>query len=131
MNQRIAKFHRETIRGLIQTTVNRTRLDLSRRRLIDNTVIIDWTQIRPLIQGINILYNQVTHSIPERVALNTLIIEIRTRIAQIIPGISNLEEFEEALTEGIKAYSQHIKENHFEPPVNFEGFQQSLEVQFK
>ena len=131
MNKRIAKFHRETIRGLIQTTVNRTSLDLSRRRLIDNTVVIDWTQIRPLIQGINILYNQVTHSIPERVALNALIIEIRTRITQIIPGISNLEEFEEALTEGIKAYSRHIKENRFEPPVNFEGFQQSLEVQFK
>ena len=125
------QFHQETIRGLIQTTLNRMHLDFERRSLIPLGSTVDWTNIRTLIQGIDILFRQAINSRAERTAVRNLIIEIRGRMANTIPGISNLDEFETALSNGIKAYSRHIKRHHIIPPDNFRGFQQTLEDQFR
>ena len=124
------RFHRDTIRGLIQTTINRTHLDLERRGLIRPGTIVDWTNIRILNQGIDLLYNQEENSRRERAALNALIIEIRTRITNTIPGISNLAEFEEALKRGIQTYSQYIKTRNLTQTQNPQGFFQTLKDQF-
>ena len=125
------QFHQQTIRGLIQTTINRTHLDLERRGLIAFGTVIDWTNIRTLVQGIDILFRQPLASRRERVAVDNLIIEVRGRILHTIPGIANLEEFEGALKAGIKAYSRHIRRNHVILPANHRGFRQTLEDQFR
>src|SRR5215211_9383224 len=117
------QFHQQTISGLIQTTVNTTHLDLERRGLITLGTTVDWTNIRTLVQGIDILFRQRINTRRERIAVSNLIIEVRGRITSTIPGIANLEEFEEALNRGIKAYFRHIKENHIAPPAQFLGFQ--------
>jgi hypothetical protein len=52
------QLHQQTIRGLIQNTVNGTHLDLKRRALIPFGRTVDWTNIRSLVQGIDILFKQ-------------------------------------------------------------------------
>src|SRR3954447_6462071 len=125
------QFHQQIIRGLIQTTVNGTHLDLERRALIPFGRTVNWTNIRSFIQGIDILFNQEVNTRRERIAVSNLLIEVRGRITHTIPGIANLEEFETALSYGIKAYSRHIKRNHIVLPGNHGGFRQTLEDQFR
>ena len=89
MNER--EFHQQTIRGLIQTTVNRTHLDLERRGLIPVGTPIDWTNIRVLIQGIEILFTQQIQSEGERIAIRNLAIEIRTKLDHFTAVIQNFD----------------------------------------
>src|SRR3954452_18357739 len=88
------QFHQQIIRGLIQTTVNGTHLDLERRALIAFGRTVNWTNIRSFIQGIDILFSQEINTRRERIAVSNLLIEVRGRITHTIPGIANLEEFE-------------------------------------
>ena len=104
----VKELHQQTIRRLIQTTVNRTHLNLERRGLITEGLTVDWTGIRSLNREIDLLF---THGIAlqrEEHTINNLIVEVQTRAPTTYQGISNIEEFEQALAEGIQAYSQHI-----------------------
>ena len=59
------EVHQQIILGLIQTTVNRTFLDLERRRLFDVTAqnqVIDWSNIRTLSNGIDWLFDSAINS---------------------------------------------------------------------
>ena len=126
----VQRFHQQTIRGLIQTTVNRTHLDLERRELISIGTTVDWNNIRSLVQGIDILFKHKINTQRERLSIENLVVDIRTRITHTIFGIANLEEFEEALARGIAAYSRYIKRNNLSQPANSGGFRQTLEEQF-
>src|SRR6266487_2571826 len=125
----VQRFHQQTIRGLIQTTVNRTHLNLERRELISIGTTVDWNNIRSLVQGIDILFRHEINTRRERLSIENLVVDVRTRITHTISGIANLEEFEEALARGIAAYSQYIKRNNLSQPAN-RGFCQTLEEQF-
>src|SRR5215212_8272861 len=102
-------LHLQTIRDLIQTTVNRTHLDLERRQLIAEGLIVDWTSINSLIHEINFLYEREIRSRRERQTIDNLIIEVRLRATQTYPGLPDHRAFETSLAEGIRAYSRHIK----------------------
>ena len=130
MNRRVKAFHRETIRGLIQKTVNLTLVDLEQRSLVPIRVIIDWTYIRTLIQGIDILYEQEIGSEAEEIALRNISIEIQNRTATIQSGIFDQEGYQQSLVNGIRAYSRHIKIERLTPQPHLNGFQQTLEDQF-
>ena len=80
------EFHQQTILGLIQTTVNWTFSDLTRRNLIDVNIkehIIDWTNLRTLINKIDWLFNQEIGLQRERISVENLITEIHTRAPTI------------------------------------------------
>ena len=70
-------FHQFTIRGLIQTTVNRTYIDLTRRQIIDEESIVDWTNLRSLSNEINFLFESAVDSEREANILNNIIVEIQ------------------------------------------------------
>src|SRR6266480_3005677 len=130
MNRQVKTLHRDTIRGLLQKTINLTLLDLEQRELIPRGAVIDWTRIRTFTQAIDILFEQEIGSEAERVARRNIITEIRGRITSIIPGLSNLENYEQALEDGIRAYSRHIKTNRLIPQPHINGFRQTLDDQF-
>src|ERR1700744_838381 len=123
-------FHLETIRGLIRHTTNRTHLDLEQRGLTAIGTIVDWTNLRTFNNEINSLFRSAVRSHREQIAVNNLIVETRRRTAHFATAIANLAEYEEAIADGIKAYSRYIKENHYRPARNFRGFFQSIEEQF-
>jgi len=54
---KVKEFHQHTIRGLIQITVNKTHLDLERRRIIEEGSVVDWTDIQSLIREIDFLFS--------------------------------------------------------------------------
>src|SRR5688572_26314187 len=118
----VKEFHQQTVIGLLQTTVNRTYLDLIRRQLIDIESVVDWTNIRSLTNEINWLFRREIDSRLERQSLDNIRIEIQTRAPFIYQGIVNAREFETSLIDGIRAYSRYIKENNLVPPINFRGF---------
>src|SRR4051794_30064341 len=124
------ELHQQTIKGLIQTTVNRTHLDLERRGLIAEGTTVDWNQIRSLDREINLLFTHGMTSRREAQSIRNLIVEVRTRAITTYQGIPNTEDFEVALAKGIQVYSRHIRDNNIRPPNNFAGFQQTLEEQF-
>src|SRR5437764_1384300 len=130
MNRQVKTLHRDTIRGLLQKTINLTLLDLEQRELITRGAVIDWTHIRTFTQAIDILFEREIESEAERVARRNIIIEIRGRITSIIPGISNLENYEHSLEAGIRAYSRHIKTNWLISQPHINGFRQTLDDQF-
>ena len=99
-------FHQFTIRGLIQTTVNRTYIDLTRRQIIDEESIIDWTNLRSLSNEINSLFESAVDSEREANILNNIIVEIQIRAASIYPGLPNSNEFDQYLRQGIETYLQ-------------------------
>jgi len=111
-------FHQFTIRGLIQTTVNRTYIDLTRRQIIDEESVVDWTELRSLTNEINFLFEGAIDSQREANTLNNIIIEIQTRAASIYPGLANSNEFDQYLRQGIKVYSQYIRVNNLAAPQN-------------
>lgn len=126
------EFHRQTIQGLIQQTVNRTFTDLVRRRLIEVNLedqLVNWTDLRTLVNEINWLFERGINSRRERQAIENLIVEIHTRAPSIYTILTNANAFDEALSKGIKAYSQYIRQNNLAPPSNFIGFRQSLDEQ--
>lgn len=126
------EFHQQTILGLIQTTVNRTFLDLTRRRLIEVTTeeqVVDWTNLRTLINEINWLFERGINSRRERQTFENIIVEVRQRAPSIYTTLINSDEFDRALTQGIKAYSQHIRRQNLVPVPNFVGFRQNLDEQ--
>ena len=108
----VRTFHRETIRGLIRNTVNRTHLDFERRGLLAIGTVIDWNNLRTLHQEINHLFASRRGSGREQVAVNNLIIEIRTRVNHLLPLITDQNGYEDSIARGIKVYSRYIKENH-------------------
>ena len=122
-------FHQFTIRGLIQTTVNRTYIDLTRRQIIDEESVVDWTELRSLTNEINFLFEGAIDSQREAKTLNNIIIEIQTRAASIYPGLANSNEFDQYLRQGIKVYSQYIRVNNLAAPPNV--IDQTLEQQYK
>ncbi len=127
------EFHQQTVLGLIQTTVNRTYTDLSRRRLLEvnrEAQVVNWTNLRTLVNEINWLFDREINSRRERQAIQNIVIEIHTRAPLIYTTFINANAFDRALKEGIKGYSQHIRENNRVPPHNFVGFQQTLTEQF-
>ena len=63
-------------------------------------------------------------------ARRNIIIEIRGRITSIIPGISNLKNYEHSLEARIRAYSRHIKTNWLISQPHINGFRQTLDDQF-
>lgn len=131
MNEQL--FHRETITGLIQKTVNVTYVDLERRGLIpvDPTLAIDWTNLRTLVRDIDILHTTAIESRPEEIALRNIGLELLPRISSLIPGLADFPAFRGAIEHGIKTYSRHIKRNHIIPPPGSLGFQQTVEEQIE
>jgi len=105
-------------------------LDLERRELISIGTTVDWNNIRSLVQGIDILFRHEINTRREKLSIENLVVDVRTRITHTISGIANLEEFEEALARGIAAYSRYIKRNNLSQPANSGGFRQTLEEQF-
>ncbi|HVI21202.1 MAG TPA: hypothetical protein VM660_04035 [Bacillus sp. (in: firmicutes)] len=106
------ELHQQTIKGLIQTTVNRTHLDLERRGLIAEGTTVDWNQIRSLDREINLLFTHGVTSRREAQTIRNLIVEVRTRAITTYQGIPNTEDFEVALAKGIQVYSRHIRNNN-------------------
>ena len=129
----VRTFHRETIRGLIRNTVNRTHLDFERRGLIAVGTVIDWNNLRTLNQEINSLFASRIGSNREQTAVNNLIIEFWLRIAHLLPIIADQNSYEDSIARGIKVYSRYIKDNQVTRATtnNNQGFFQSLEDQFK
>ena len=77
------RFHQQTIRGLIQITVNRTLEDLVQRRLIDTEdnqePVVNWNNIRSLDREIDFLSERGFNTRRERQTIENLITEIRLR----------------------------------------------------
>ena len=111
------ELHQDTIKGLIQTTVNKTLTDLVKRHLIDERSVADWTELRSLTREIDFLYTREIGSRRETQTLENIIIEVRIRAPAIYTLLGNQEGFEAALTKGIKAYSQHIKRENLIAPL--------------
>ena len=131
MNSR--EFHRQTVFGLIQTTVNTTFLDIIRRRLIEvapEEQVIDWDNNRTIINEINWLFRSDLESRRERRSINNIITEIHFKALPIYTTLTEVDAFDEALKKGIKSYSQYIRRNQIVPPLNFAGFWQTLSEQF-
>jgi len=122
-------FHQFTIRGLIQTTVNYTYSDLTRRQLIEEGLLVDWTELRSLNNEINLLFEGAVNSPREENTLDNIIVEIQTRAASIYLGLANSDEFDQYLKNGIKVYSQYIRINNYAAPPNV--IEQTLEAQYK
>jgi hypothetical protein len=125
MNNRT--FHRNTIRGLLRHTINRTHLDLERRGLVNLGIVIDWNNLRTLNQEIDRLFNHPVQSTRERTTVGNIIIEVRLRVAHFTQALPNYGDFEQALFNGIKVYSRYIKAN---PQITGQPIYQSLEDQF-
>jgi len=127
------EFHLQTILGLIQTTINRTYLDLTRRNLLEvnpDARIVNWNNLRTLTNEINWLFERELNSRREGQTIANIIIEIHTRAPLIYTILLETRAFDEALNSGIKAYSQYLRRNNLIPPPNFIGFRQSLDEQF-
>ena len=127
------EFHQQTILGLIQNTVNTTCTDLVRRQLLEvnrDAQVVNWTNLRTLVNEINWLFEHGINSRRERQSIQNLVTEIHTRAPLIYTTFLNANAFDRALKEGIKGYSQHIRENNLTLPPNFRGFQQTLHEQF-
>src|SRR4051794_37051651 len=126
------EFHQQTILGLIQKTVNTTFTDLGRRQLIEENLenqVINWTNQRILVNEINRLFDRGSSFTRERLSIENIIIEVRARAPSIYTILTDTNAFDKALSEGIKAYSRHIRDRNLVPPPNFVGFQQSLDEQ--
>ena len=102
------QFHQQMILGLLQTTVNRTHLNLERRQLINLGSVVNWTNLRTLTNEINSLFTREIDSQRERVAFDNIIVEIRLRAASTYKGLADTAAFEANLRREIVAYSQHI-----------------------
>ena len=128
------EFHQQTILGLIQTTVNWTFSDLTRRDLIDVNIkehIINWTNLRTLSNEIDWLFNREIGSQRERISVENLITEIHTRAPTIYTILADTAGFDQAFSRGIKAYSRYIKRNQLVPASNTVGYiQQDFNDQF-
>ena len=127
------EFHRQTILGLIQTTINRAYLDLTRRNLLKvnpDARVVNWNNLRTLTNEINWLFDRGYETRRERQTITNIITEIHTRAPLIYTTLLDTQAFNEALKSGIKAYSQHIRRHNITPPANFIGFRQSLDKQF-
>ena len=128
------EVHQQIILGLIQKTVNLTFLDLERRRLFDVNAqdqIIDWTNLRTLTNEINWLFDCGLHTAQERIRIRNLIVEVNRRAPSIYTTLANSEEYDQALSDGIKAYSRYIKRNNitFDTYEARPGFRQTLHEQ--
>jgi hypothetical protein len=124
------ELHQQTIRGLIQTTVNRTHLDLERRGLIEEGTTVDWNQLRSLNREIDLLFTHGISTRRETQTIRNLIVEVQARATATYQGIPDTAEFEAALAKGIRAYSQYIKRKNLQTQTDFAGFKQTLEEQF-
>src|ERR1051326_3605346 len=102
MNVNVRTFHRDTIKGLIRNTINRTHLDFERRGLLIIGTVINWNNLRTLHQEINRLFNSQIGSNREQIVVNNLITEIWTRAAHLLPLVANRNSYEDSLTRGIK-----------------------------
>src|SRR5437016_13812822 len=98
----VRTFHRDTIRGLIQNTVNRTHLDLERRGLLEVRTVINWNNLRTLHLEINNLFASRIGSNREQTVVNNLIIEFWTRATHLLPLIADQNSYEDSFTRGIK-----------------------------
>src|SRR5436305_8411821 len=98
----VRTFHRDTIKGLIRNTVNRTHLDFERRGLLIVGNVINWNNLRTLHQEINNLFASRIGSNREQTEVNNLIIEFRTRAAHLLPIITDQNGYEDSLAKGIK-----------------------------
>ena len=132
MNTR--EVHQQIILGLIQTTVNRTFLDLERRRLFDVTVqnqVIDWSNIRTLSNGIDWLFDSAINSRREGIVIRNLITEVHQRAPSIYTILAESDAYDQALFEGIEEYSRHIKRHNitFANQEVRPGFYQTLHEQ--
>src|SRR6185295_2695610 len=104
------EFHLQTILGLIQTTINRAYLDLTRRNLLEvnpDARIVNWNNLRTLTNEINWLFEREFNSRREGQTIANIIIEIHTRAPLIYTILLETRAFDEALNSGIKAYSQY------------------------
>ncbi len=104
------QFHQQTILGLLQTTVNRTHLDLERRQLINLGSVVNWTNLRTLTNEINSLFTREIGSRRERVAFDNILVEIRLRATSTYEGLADTAAFEANLRRGIVAYSNISEE---------------------
>src|SRR5215213_5606444 len=128
------EFHQQTIFGLIQTTVNRTYTDLARRLLIDVNVqehIVDWTNLRTLTNEIDWLFDREIDSQREAISIQNLIIEIHTKAPTIYTILTDSAEFDQALINGIKAYSRYIKRDNLAPATGPGTIRQTFSQQIK
>jgi len=119
------EFHYQTILGLVQNTVNRTYLDLTRRNLLEvnpDARVVNWNNLRTLTNEINWLFDRGYKTRRERQTITNIITEIHTRAPLIYTTLLDTRAFDEALKSGIKVYSQHIRRSNITPPANFIGF---------
>jgi hypothetical protein len=128
------EVHRQIIFGLIQTTVNLTFLDLERRRLFDINAqgqIVDWTNLRILTNEIDWLFDSEINSIQEGIRIRNLIIEINQRAPSVYITLADSNAYDQALSDGITAYSRYIKGNNitFNIHTTRPGFRQTLHNQ--
>src|SRR5688572_15206119 len=120
--------HLSTIKGLIQTTVNLTFVDLGRRQLITDTTAIDWTNLRSLHNEINFLFSETPDSAREENTLDNLITEVHVRAANVYPGLADPDQFDQNLRQGIKIYSQYLRRRTVTSPQI--RIDQTLEEQY-
>ena len=128
------EVHQQTIKGLIQTTINRTFLDLERRRLFDaraQNQIVDWTNTRSLTNEIDWLFDSEINSLQEEIRIRNLIVEINQRAPSIYIVLADSDAYDQALSNGIKGYSRLIKRQNFtlSSPAARPSFQQTLHEQ--
>src|SRR5947199_280630 len=108
------EFHRQTILGLIQTTINRTYLDLTRRNLLEvnqDARIVNWNNLRTLTNEINWLFERTPNSRRERLAIANIITEIHTRAPLIYTTLLETRAFDDALKTGLKTYITKLTKN--------------------
>ena len=125
------EVHQQVIRGLIQTTVHRTFLDLERRRLFDfntHNQIVDWNNIRTLSNEIDWLFDSAINSLQEEIRIRNLIVEVNQRAPVIYIILTDSDAYDRALSNGIKGYSRLIKRHNctLSTPAARPSFQQTL-----
>ena len=77
------------------------------KRVNTNTVV-DWTNLRTLIQEIDSLFEYKINSRRERITLNNLITEICVKATPTYQGLTDIKAFKKSLRNRIVAYSQYI-----------------------
>ena len=122
----VKEFHQQTIRGLIQITVNRMHLNLKRRRIIEERSVVNWTDIWSLIREIDFLFNQEINSCHEKQTIENLIVKIQIKANHIYSELANTQEFEISITARISAYSRFIRRRATNLPSDFRGFRLTL-----
>src|SRR2546429_9912224 len=103
------EFHRQTILGLIQTTINRAYLDLTRRNLLEvnpDARGVNWNNLRTLTNEINWLFDRGYEIRIEIQTITNIIMEIYIRAHLIYITLLDPRALNQVLKTEINAYAQ-------------------------